>query len=589
MTSRLLSAAGQLGVTTVADLLAASPQSINRLRGVAHQSRRRLLEWRRVLAERAATTPDEDEDSTGAGRSVDALTSQLIPVTTQAGTERNQVLRLVLGLDPLNSRPEDQGRDVHRWPTAGEVAEAAVTTTVVVAAHIAAARARWGKSRSVFTPLRAEVTALLDAQGSVMTAKELAVAVLALRGSELRGEQRERSAAAVTRAAVEAADPDPSTTELSIRRLGSLVMVVAAAPGPADTVMAWVAALAEEADRLDVAERPLSGGPLVEALRLVLPADVSGRLSDGRVLSLATAASERTALSARLELYPRGMDPGRAIRRAHGSLLGPYSLTVEEVQRRVRSRYPEAAQLPGRPQLDRLLSEAGLPLEWDQEGQVYEVPTHPLAGISSATSVITDGSGVTRPQGADSGDAEAVAAFDRRLAASVADGGFLAVIVPLRQVSAVTESLGNRGAVLFDVDRCLVRHLRAVAEERRIPDFSVVVAADGAPAGSTDAGRLRQLVDLALPRLVAEIRAAGPTVTLGRFGLLARYGRLDVVEQLRDEAGTTTSPLRTLWVVVPGDTPGPPTLDGHPVPILTFGQWVTVPPGWAQQPPSVAA
>ena len=42
-----------------------------------------------------------------------------------------------------------------------------------------------------------------------------------------------------------------------------------------------------------------------------------------------------------------------------GSLLGPQELTVQQIQQRIASRYPQAEPVPGRPALDDLLREAG--------------------------------------------------------------------------------------------------------------------------------------------------------------------------------------------------------------------------------------
>jgi hypothetical protein len=65
--------------------------------------------------------------------------------------------------------------------------------------------------------------------------------------------------------------------------------------------------LGRAADRL-VKEEPLpSPGRVDEELGLVPVAEGVGPLPQGRMLRLAAAASSHAALSARLELYPRGM------------------------------------------------------------------------------------------------------------------------------------------------------------------------------------------------------------------------------------------------------------------------------------------
>ena len=76
------------------------------------------------------------------------------------------------------------------------------------------------------------------------------------------------------------------------------------------------------------------------------------------------AASSGAALSARLELHPRGMSAVSAIRLSLGALGGPDRLTEADLRARVRGRFPEAAELPVRPDLDALLEEVGADREW---------------------------------------------------------------------------------------------------------------------------------------------------------------------------------------------------------------------------------
>lgn len=47
--------------------------------------------------------------------------------------------------------------------------------------------------------------------------------------------------------------------------------------------------------------------------------------------------------------------------------MGPKALTVEQIQQRIASRYPQAQPIPGRPLLDELLRKAGIDLDWEDE------------------------------------------------------------------------------------------------------------------------------------------------------------------------------------------------------------------------------
>lgn len=65
------------------------------------------------------------------------------------------------------------------------------------------------------------------------------------------------------------------------------------------------------------------------------------------------------ARSARLELYPRGMDPRRALELCHAAIaVEREGITEEQLRAAVVARYPEAAPLPPRPELGLLVGEA---------------------------------------------------------------------------------------------------------------------------------------------------------------------------------------------------------------------------------------
>lgn len=416
-----------------------------------------------------------------------------------------------------------------------------------------------------------------------MTAGELAASVLSLRGSELVGLARLQAGTAVARAAVET-EAAMQTPRYAARRIGprGRRVVVARLEGatPIDETVAWVAAAGASADEIADREPLLAGPALVEALRRAVPAGQTTELPDSRLVSLAAAASEGAAASPRVELYPRGMDPGRAIRRGQGSLLGPQSLTVDEVHRRIRSRFPDAAPLPGRPALDRLLADSGLPLTWDDASAAYRFPEPTLAGVTTGSVVpLRAASG----QGKDRAMSEEAAEFERRLVRTATEGGFLAVTVALRLADATAAELARRGATTVDLDRLLVRHLRAEASRLHIPDFSVVLTADRQPPATEDARQLRRLVNAAAAAVEAELHAAGPMVLVTGLGLLLRYGHIAMLERLRDDAGTAGATVRTAWVVVPMDGDGRPMLDGHSIPTLTPGQWTALPPDWLAQ------
>ncbi len=78
--------------------------------------------------------------------------------------------------------------------------------------------------------------------------------------------------------------------------------------------------------------------------------------------NLAAEASATAALSARLEIYPRGMDARRALHLSTGALAAS-RIPAEDVRRVVALRYPAAEKLPEDDELARLLEPLGFTRE----------------------------------------------------------------------------------------------------------------------------------------------------------------------------------------------------------------------------------
>ena len=122
----------------------------------------------------------------------------------------------------------------------------------------------------------------------------------------------------------------------------------------------------------ELAARPVLASP-GEVTRL-LTAQAAGTalaaLSPERLTELSALASKNAARSARLEIYPRNLDASRALSLSSSVLTG--DLTPAGIQQRLLTRYPEAAPLPARPELDALL--APLQMKWDEASQRYVRP-----------------------------------------------------------------------------------------------------------------------------------------------------------------------------------------------------------------------
>ena len=213
--------------------------------------------------------------------------------------------------------------------------------------------------------------------------------------------------------------------------------------------------LGSSADACAQAEPLLTPQRALETLESVLAPTANAALSAQRLLRLATASSQRAALSSRQEIYPRGMAASLALRQSLGALMGVRFLKLKDVQDRVAGRYPEAQPLPPRPLLDTMLSDVGALLVWrDDEptGPGYVPSTQalgPSAGTttqySRATTAIERGGSVPEP-GSDEASAPAIEAqkLEDRLAYAQKAGGILVLTVEPRLAHHVEAELLRR-------------------------------------------------------------------------------------------------------------------------------------------------
>ena len=469
---------------------------------------------------------------------------------------------------------------------------------------IASARGRWLKTAAI-TRLREDIAVLLDAQAGVMTVGELAEALLAGRGS-LQGEPvRTRQALAVVRAAVET-ERDRAAPRWIIRRsdFGTILLArdaLAADAGPAidgERLADYAETLGRRADAL-AAEDPLRpSARVLEALQAIEPPAGIGAPAPNRLLQLAAAASRGAALSSRLELYPRGMPAARALKLGLNALTGARELTPRQVRERIAGRYPEALPVPGRPELDALLLEAGSELQWRPEAAAgkgaYVSPLREFTTVVSGTALTRMSTLLRRFEEVPTDRLE-IEQFDQRLRYSVEHGRFLVLLVPPARLALAEHTLAARFPVqTHSLDALLIRHMKAFASEKRV-DWRLVLRADAVPAaerpGSRDWGNLQRVVRSALPALQAELAASPRHLLVTNLGLLARYDQLALVDTLREATGRPGGPPG-LWLLIPADAQqSKPVLDGKPIPVFTAAQWTRIPDLWlaASQPQALAS
>jgi serine/threonine protein kinase len=575
---RLVNAAERLGVNTIGDLLALPRSRVVQAQGIGLRTLRELRELRDMLTE-AHQAGSEQEQALPAGGTeaarwpVNKLAAQLLKV--KLPPETLELIRATLGTDPRVTRP---------LPTAREAAEAVGASRQALAGALEDAVERWQR-QAWMTALRDEVHGLLTGLAGLAGPAEVVAALLASRGSATAGPAREREGYAALAAALEVeAEQEPPRFQLYRGRQGGREVdgwLVPAGPG-ADERAAYAERLGEVADQLAAADPLAPPARVQEALRQVPPPADEAPWPTERLLQVAVAASRQAALSSRLELYPRGMDAGRAVRLAAGSLLGLQRLTPEQVHQRVRSRYPEAAELPTGEALGALLAASGLEYAWDGAAAEFRAPTFaPGTSTGTATGSIV---GVVPARS----DAEADALdLERRLRRVAAEGRFLVVNAAARRVGPVAAALHERhGFELLSVEAALIAAMKAVAAEMDVA-WEVVLEADGAPRESADHRNLQLLVAQAVDRVRERVLASARPLVLQHLGLVARYQRFELLEALRDACRDPHQPTPGLVVLLGADDPqAMPVIDRAPVPVLEPADWTPMPEAWLYQAPT---
>lgn len=595
ISNRAANALDRASLVNVRDFLLFPIFRLNRLRGVGKKTVRELTDLHAELRphfpnlKASSRSRSTDTGSDAESTEPEVTTLELVAMQILAGGAKGEgptgrdTLRTVLAL------PTDRVPNPPFWPSQVEVGKLLGVSRQRVGQAVAGGRERWRRNVSL-TAVRQIMVELIAAQGGVMTVQELAQALLTARGSGLDEPERTRTALAVARAAVEAESSLQEPRIVESRDHGRIV--IAQSYELAD----YAFALGAEADALAVLDPLATPQRALEKLRAIKPPSDAAVVADNRLLQISVANSHGAALSTRLEVYPRGMEPRRVLQLAQGIFFGAGDLTVEELQRRVRARYPEAAPLPPQPALDSLLEEVGSRLKWNAAAAnnrgAYQLPSaSPIDGSTGSTTFSASRSSVVVPtDDMASPEMQTAREFDVRLAHAHEKGAFLVLMVELRHARAAELALKKRFPLVpHDGDELLVSALQAEAAAKGAR-WETVMRADGAPPDSRDWGRLQHLVTGAVTRAVATLVDPDRTVLLTNPGLLARYDRLEVLDQLRDEIGRSGSRLHGLWVLVPCDEQHAlPTLHRRPIRVTSGAQWARVPEAWLKLPQSTAA
>jgi serine/threonine protein kinase len=570
------------GVLTVADLLAAQPFRLNRVRGVGVDTRRQIVDARRTLLARlgqpeppraaGTTTADEAPDV----QRLDQLVTQLLPRETLRNRAQVAALKALLGIEPDAGEPGC-------WPNQTEVAAELLVTRPRIGQILAQGRERWRRLPAL-TRLREDLRAALERLGGIAGAGELEAEVA---GTWEPGD--ETRLAALARAAVRAAvevELGLESPRLRIRRAGTRVLVAGAGQSLAErqAVLEYAVRLGAAADALAVREPLPASAEVAAELGAVRAPELLNGLPVERLSRVAAYASHAAAVSGQLELYPRGMPAERALRLARGALHGADALSVVQLSGRVGARFPEAAPLPDRPQLDTLLERAGVELTWDAVAERYRPPSRgALTGVTSnnSSSLTRFPTAVVSTNVPEREEPDVVGAreFERRVESSRRGGGLLYLCTAPGRLAAAARELRRFDVITVDGDLLMLQALHACAAERNV-NWELVLHADAAAHDGADWTRLRALVDATIPTVERELAGSEGTLLIENIGLLTRYSQVAVFERLRERI-LAGGPPRGLWLLVGADWHGGrPVLDGVPLPVLTPDEAVEIPAAW---------
>ncbi|MEY4562242.1 MAG: hypothetical protein RLZZ618_1519 [Pseudomonadota bacterium] len=570
----------RMGVHNARELLAVDRIVFRYLKGVGDKIRKEvrltakeLARLRPDLTQGRSVALDADEEVEGAV-SINELAAQLLP-RRPAGDDRPEEAALAhyLGLGDVVK--------AGAWPRLGDAAQAGEVDRATLTATLIKARERWLKNPA-FTELRHQIDTLVRSQGNVMSAKEGALALLALRGCASQDDaERMRQATAVLRGALEAeANLDQPRFE-AYDHQPHLLIASAALWADYARQLGIAADACALADPLLPPSRVLE---MLEGVALPSPEQLGGAcpspLTPTRLLRLAASASRKAAVSSRQEMYARGMPAIQALRQSLGALVGAPELRVKDIQDRVRGRYPDASPLPDRPSLDRLLEEAGAPLTWDV-GADYGRGAYRLATLSrgQTAGTTTQFSRLATIQTAhvmEEGDAAQAAVVEERLVRSLAQGGLLVLTMHPRIARHAEAELLHRfgGSSVpsssaikrINVDALLLAALREQAQAMKV-DWNVVLQADAADRGSRHWVNLQRLVQRTLPSVRATLLNSSSPILLVCVGLLARYELMSLVTELEEHAGRPGH-TPSAWVLLPTSHQGLPVIDGVAVPLV---------------------
>jgi serine/threonine protein kinase len=602
LSTRARNALERANILTVRDLLLTPIFQLHTMRGVGNQTRREITEFVAELRERfpnikddGANRKEESDHLDDEPTSLEMLAQRVLGAHSPKRDEEWTIRQVLLGVfirqcsvfgENQETEPDNRklNSETLAWPSQTDVATALMLSPVKISQVLSADRKRWAKETSL-NSLRGELHDEILRLGGLMTIPEIIEFIL-LRCppvDTLDDARQQQMASSVARALVET-ETSLAEPQFQLRRIGG------------KTLIACTRDLAVYAEKLgQVADELAQADPLLPPLRvfqelfdLPQPSAPEGcqPFNNERLLRLAAAMSSTAAVSAKQEIYPRGMAAERALRLGIGALTGlglgdnEGGFSITQIRVRVESRYPEAQPLPDRPELDVLLERVGLDVRWNAETTTYH--------RREVSATFTSGSSIPRRRTTATStrqvevtpDMASARQFEERLQHAYDEGGFLVLMVrPSRMRSCEANLLRRFDLERVSFDSLLFDGLRSEAQELDVA-WQVVEQADGSGTGNQDWKNLLHLVSMAQPKMEQDLLRREDHLLLVHPGLIARYDMMSLLETLRDRVGHDAK-CPGVWVLVPTDEQNDmPFLDDAEIPLISPGQRAKVSEAW---------
>ena len=583
LSKRAVSALESADVVTVGQLLSFPLMQLSSLKGVGAKTRGEVREAFHVLSthfgrtasdDAASTSPEEGAANEPASedQSLAAIAAAAAPAARTADMEtRSALARILAGLEP--------GKNP--WASQSELGQWLDVTPARVSQLIASLRTRWAKVPQI-TQLRDQVRFDLG-QLQVASAPQLAARLVANAPDTVSGERAAAIALGLIRVATLTEEQLQVSGWIARRRQGAVLLARQTdAEGGAEMAQAmadYASALGTATSSLIARFEVVGRRELLDELRQVTPPPGAEPLSDSHIADLGADLCDDAAVNSRLELYRVGLAPVPALRAARRSLVSTEPFTIADIGGKIAARFPAAAGLPGRPQLDQSMRDAGVELAWDERADAYVNPQYSPDG-TSAYSASMSRYPTAAPVPVPAVEIDNAADFEQRLMAARTSGGLLVLVTDGKELGLGRMQLERLADTTIDLDAWLVKQLETITATGR-PGWSTLANADAAGEGSAAWENLKKVIETALQQLNARLDGLQGAVLITNLGLLARYDRMDVVAQWRDLLYAGSTGLSALWVLLPSSAASDvPMLDGRAVPVISRNEWSRIPGDW---------